>query len=102
MYFFRYLYFSCKDGGIEIKGFNLWLLSITERNLEPSFNLKNKVKLSDSLFLSQQNDEKVVRFKYRDRDIQLFGNNEIGVGILKKSNGIHFVSLYDIRRGIEL
>ncbi len=97
-----FIFFSCKDVDIEIKGFNLWLLSITERNIEPSFNFKNKAKLSDSLFLSQQNDEKVLWFKYRDRDIQLFGNNEIGVGILKKSKGIHLVSLYDIRRGIEL
>ena len=96
------IFFSCKESVIEIKGFNLWLLSIIERDLEPSFKLKNKVKLSDSLFLSQQNGEKVEWFKYRDRGIQLFGNNQIGVGVLKKSKGIHFVSLYDISRGIEL
>ena len=66
------IFFSCKEGVIEIKGFNLWLSSIIERDLESSFKLKNKVKLSDSLFSSQQNGEKVEFIANNDAESEQF------------------------------
>ena len=85
VFFSFFIFFSCEEGGIEKKGFNSWLLSIKERDLVPSANFKNQVKLSDSLFVSQQNNEKVESFNYSEKGIQLFGNSEIGVGFFKKS-----------------
>ena len=93
---------SCEEGTEETKGLNSWLLTILERDLEPNVDIRNRETFSDALPLTQQLDDAVAWFKPRDSGIQLFHNDEIGVGVLKKSKGIDLVSLFDISRGIEL
>ena len=96
------IFFYCKEGSSKREDPNPWLLSILEGDLEQNVAVPNQEIFSDPLALTQRLDDSVGWFITHDRCIQLFHNNEIGVGVIKNSKGIDFVSLFDISRGIEL
>ena len=97
-----FIFSSCQEVDNETKDLNQWLLAMINRDLEPSVNIHIQETLSDSFLLKQRLDKAVKWFKPREKGLQLFHNNNIGVGVIKKNNGINLVSLFDISRGIEL
>ena len=97
-----FIFSSCQEVDNKTKDLNQWLLAMIDRDLEPPINTHIQETLSDSFLLKQRLDKAFKWFKPREKGLQLFHNNKIGVGVLKKSNGINLVSLFDISRGVEL
>lgn len=97
-----FIFFSCKEVNNDQPNLSKWLISLIERDIDPDFEIKNDKTLNDSIQLKYKLNNAIQWLKPRQKGIQLFHNNKIGLGLLKNSHGIHLVSLYDIRRGIEL
>ena len=97
-----FLFFSCKEVINDRSNPRKWLISLIERDIDPDFEIKNEEALDDSLLYKHKFINAIQLFKPRQRGLQLFHNNKIGLGLLKNSKGINLVSLYDISRGIEL
>ena len=83
-----------------------WLFTIVERDLEFNIDGQEKVVVMEKLLNLPQSalnfEEEIVWFSPRDKGIHLYHNNIIGVGLNKTDNGINFVSLFDLDKGIEL
>ena len=97
-----FIFFSCLNKIDSKKDINQWLLSIIERDFEYNFKFKKNEKYSNSILLKQLLEENVNLSKPLGRGLQLFHNNQIGVGFFKNSNSINLISLFDINREIEL
>ena len=83
-----------------------WLFTIIKRDLEFNIDRQEKVVVMEKLLNLPQSainlDEDIVWFRPRDKGIHLYHNDIIGVGLNKTDNGINFVSLFDLDKGIEL
>ena len=83
-----------------------WLFTIIKRDLEFNIDRQEKVVVMEKLLNLPQSamnlDEDIVWFSPRGKGIHLYHNDIIGVGLNKTDNGINFVSLFDLDKGIEL
>lgn len=82
-----------------------WLFTMIERDFEPKIDIKEKeallYKLSNTLYSIANLEEALDWFKPRELGLYLYHNDIIGLGVNRTDNGIHFVSLFDLQKGIE-
>jgi len=97
-----FIFFSCLNSIDSKKDLNQWLLSIIDRDLENNFKIQKNEKNSNSILLKNLLEENVNLSKPLERGLQLFHNNQIGVGFYKNRNSINFISLFDIIKETEL
>ena len=83
-----------------------WLFTIIESDFDSKIDSKEKAfileKLSNTNESSLPLEKSVEWFKDRENGLHLYHNDIIGVGLDRNENGINFVSLFDLERGIEL
>ena len=97
-----FIFFSCLNNIDSKKKLNQWLLSIGDRDLENKFKVKKNEKYFNSILLKNLLKENVNLSKPLEKGLQLFHNNQIGVGFYKNRNSINLISLFDITRETEL
>ena len=83
-----------------------WLYAMIERNLESTVHVQERAvhldALTNALLSKQSVEEAVDWFKPRDSGLHLYHNNVMGVGLHRADKGLHLVSLFDLKRGVEL
>ena len=97
-----FIFFSCLNSIDSKKKLNQWLLSIVDRDLDNKFKVKKNEKYFNSILLKNLLKENVNLSKPLEKGLQLFHNNQIGVGFYKNRNSINLISLFDIIRETEL
>ena len=83
-----------------------WVYAMMERNTESLNDIQETevhLNMLSTALLSTPPIEKAIDwFKPRGSGLHLYNNDTIGVGIERTDKGIQFVSLFDLKQGIEL
>ena len=99
-------YIKLKKVNLSQEQVRRWLFTIIESDFDSKINTKEKAlilnKLSNTTKSTLPLEKSVEWFKDRNNGIHLYHNEIIGIGLDRTENGINFVSLFDLQRGIEL
>ena len=99
-------YIELKKANLSQEQVRRWLFTIIESDFDTKIDTKEKTlilnKLSNTNKSTLPLEKSVEWFKDRNNGIHLYHNEIIGIGLDRTENGINFVSLFDLQRGIEL
>ena len=99
-------YIKLKKVNLSQEQVRRWLFTIIESDFDSKIDTKEKAlilnKLSNTTKSTLPLEKSVEWFKDRNNGIHLYHNEIIGIGLDRTENGINFVSLFDLQRGIEL
>ena len=99
-------YIELKETNLPQEHVRRWLFTMIESDFDYKIDTKEKAlilnKLSNTHKSTLPLEKSVEWFKDRSKGLHLYHNEIIGVGLDRTENGINFVSLFDLKRGIEL